>query len=75
MPFNLISQMKVKEIQFLERLKPKQKLRSIDNNLLLIYLKYKLEIVITDSVKQIISSTCIFLKADIERFDIILGQP
>lgn len=74
-PFNLISQIKVKEMQLLGRLKPKQKPHDIDDNLLHIYLEHKLETVTTDSAGQIIGSTDVFLGADIEGFDVILGRP
>ena len=74
-PFNLISQMKVKEMQLLGGLKPKQKPRGIDGNPLHIYLEHKLETVTTDSAGRIVGSTGVFLGADIGGFDVILRRP
>lgn len=61
-------------MQFLERSKSKRKLRNIDDSQLYTYLKNKLETFTTVFIEWIITTTSIFLKADIERFDIILGR-
>lgn len=73
--FNLIFQIKVKEIQLLGRTQLYQKLRGIDSNPLHTYFEHELEVFITDFVKQIIYSTGTFLRANIEGFNIILGWP
>lgn len=72
-PFNLISQMKVQEMQLLGGFQPKQKPRGIDGNLLHTYLEHKLETITTDFVGRMVGSTGVFSGVDIRGFDVILG--
>ena len=74
-PFNLISQMKVKEMQLTGGNQPNQKPRGIDGNPLHTYSEHKLEVFTTNSAGRIVCSTVIFLGADIGGFDIILERP
>lgn len=66
--------MKLKKMQFLGKFKPKMKPNGINGNPLYIYLKYKLETIITNSARQIVSTISIFLEANKKGFDIILGR-
>ena len=74
-PFNMISQMKGKEMQLLGGCQPHHKPRGIDGNSFHTYFEQKLEIFTTDSAGQIVCSTGTCLGADIAGFDIILGRP
>ncbi len=74
-PFNLISQMKVKEMQFPGGCQLHQKLRGIDGNSLHTYFEHELKVFTMDSAGRIVFSIGIFLGADIGEFDIILGRP
>lgn len=73
-PFNLISQMKVKEMQLPRGSQPHQKPRGIDGNPLHTYFEHELEVFTTDSAGRIVCSIGVFLGADIGGFDIILGR-
>ncbi len=74
-PFNMICQMKGKEMQLLGGCQPHHKPRGIDGNSFHTYFEQKLEIFTTDSAGQIVCSTGTCLGADIAGFDIILGRP
>lgn len=74
-PFNLIFQMKVKEMQLTGGNQPNQKPRGIDGNPLRTYFEHKLEVFTTDLAKQIVCNIVVFLGADIGGFDIMLGRP
>ena len=71
-PFVLILQLTVKEIGLKNGVVPLRKLRSIDENLLQIYLQYTIFVFITDSASSINRSEVIDLRADIGSFDLIL---
>ena len=71
--FNLISQMKVKEMHLLGGTQPKQKLQDIDGNPLLTHFEHKLDTFTTNSARRIACSTVVFLGVDISGFDVILG--
>lgn len=74
-PSNLLSQIKVKEIQLAQRDQPKQAPHKIDGNSFCTYMEYDLKVFIIDFVGHIIYNNKIFLGADIGEFDIILGRP
>ncbi len=74
-PLNLISQMKVKEMQLIGGYQPHHKPRGIDGNSLNTYFDHELEGFTTDSAGRIVFSTGTFLEVDIAGFDIILGRP
>ena len=73
-PFNLISQMKVKEMHLFGGTQPKQKPQDIDGNPLLTYFEHKLDTFTTDSTGRIACNTVVFMGADIDGFDVILGR-
>ena len=71
--FNLISQMTVKKMQLARGDQPKQAIHGIDGNLLCTYLEYNLKVFTTNFAGRIICNNRMFLGADIERFNIIIG--
>ena len=74
-PFNLIFQIKIKEMQLLIGCQPHHKPRGIDGNSLHTYFVHELEVFTTNSAGRIVYSKGTFLGADIEGFEIILGRP
>ena len=72
--FNLVSQMKVKEMQLAKRDQPKQATRRINGNLFCTYLKHDPKVFTTDSAGRIVCNNEMFLGANIEEFNIILGR-
>ena len=72
-PFNLISQLQVKQLHLQNRVIPTYKPRVIDIKLLQTYLEYIVDIFTLDSVGRIAKTNCMVLRADIGGFDMILG--
>lgn len=75
LPFNLISQLQVKELNLQNGVSPSRKPRGIDGKPLQIYLEYTVDIFTSDSAKKIAKTNFTVLGADIGGFDMILGRP
>ena len=74
-PFNLISQLQVKQLQLQNGVTPSRKPRGIDGNPLRTYLEYTVDVFTSDSTEGIVKTNCTVLGADIGGFDMILGRP
>lgn len=74
-PFNLISQLQVKQLQLQNGVPPSRKPRDIDGNPLRTYLEYTVDVFTSDSAGRIAKTNCTVLGAHIGGFDIILGRP
>ena len=73
LPFNLISQLQVKQLQLQNEVALSRKLRGIGGKPLQIYLEYTIDIFTSDSEGRIAKTNCTVL--GIEGFDMILGKP
>ncbi len=74
-PFNLISQLQVKQLHLQNGVTPSRKPRGIDGKPLQTYLEYTVDVFTSDSAGRIAKTNCIVLGADIGGFDMILGRP
>lgn len=72
-PFNLISQLQVKQLQLQNGVVPCRKPRGIDGKPLQTYLEYIVDVFTSDSAGRIVKTDCTVLGADIGGFDMILG--
>ena len=72
---NLMSQLKVIELQLTNGVAPTRKPRGIDGNPIRVYLEYKIDVFTSDSAGRIARTESVLLGADIRGFDMILGCP
>ncbi len=72
--FNLLSQLKVKQWLLTNSVAQMQKPCGIDGNPIRVFLEYKIDVFTFDSVGRITRTESIFLGANVERFDMILGR-
>lgn len=73
-PFNLISQLQVKQLYLQNGVTPIRRPRGIDGKPLQTYLEYTVDVFTLDSAGRIAKTNCTVLGTDIGRFDMILGR-
>ena len=72
LPFNIISQLQIKQLNLQNGVTPTCKPRSIDGKPLQIYLEYIVDVFTSDSAGRIAKTYCVVLEVDIRRLNMIL---